>query len=183
MSYVSILLLVLVMMGILLLLNPPTIRRFLISGAQDVRFGDIQAIEHVDWARYSTCRGRFSREAHLRVLDLIGQEGNADDDEWWDAINDGLWDWYRHQGTLYPMTPIALDYLLRGISDGRLWENREIAQFVKLLSECGSGCIELSAAEVDENRKGLLPMFRIEEVLDRYQDVSSRLIKIATSNP
>ena len=134
-------------------------------------YADINAISHADWSLYSTCRGRRHKEAIIDNLNIIA-DSSYDEDTRQDAINDGLWDLYVHQYTLYTVTPLVLDYILNQISSNKYEPLKEFIDFIKICINSGTKGMHMTALEIMANKAGRLPIFRIEDVVGRYVENS-----------
>jgi hypothetical protein len=136
-----------------------------------IQYADINTISHADWNLYSTCRGRRHKEEIVDNLDIIADR-SYDEDARQDAINDGLWDLYIHQYTLYTVTPLVLDYLLNQISSNKYEPLKEFIEFIKICINSGTKGIHMTIREIMANKSGHLPIFRIEDVVGRYVENS-----------
>lgn len=132
-----------------------------------INYAEINEINSVDISRYQTCRGYKNREYILRIFDLVMDKCN-ESEEREDAINDGLWDELYHQGTLYSATPIALYYFLKKYSYKDISKIPDAKRFVDLLNNSGTKNIFLFEEEINLNLKGLLSIFKIEDVLNNF---------------
>ncbi len=139
-----------------------------ISQLSEVVFESATSIDSAEWVQYSTCRGNLPEESYARLIDIVSDvSGKWSEDERGDVVNDGLWDWLCHQYTFYSVTPLFLDLLLRRFAMSDI-TNPDLRRFVELCQKLGTRAIYLSAHEIDENQKGLLPIYRIEDVLSRH---------------
>jgi hypothetical protein len=132
-----------------------------------IQYADINTISRADWNLYNTCRGRRHKEAIIDNLDIIA-DVSYDEDARQDAINDGLWDLYIHQYTLYTVTPLVLDYLLNQISSNKYEPLEEFLEFIKICINGGTKSIYMTVREIVANKSGCLPIFKIEDVVGRY---------------
>ena len=133
---------------------------FRLKGTQ---FADIETIDNADWGSYRTCRGRASRPQILRILELL-MDIRADEEQRCIAVNDGVWDLLMHQYTMYSATPLALNHLLRTSSAEARGEIRDADMFVEHCFSRGTGGIFLFDDEIQLNKEGKLPIYRIEDV-------------------
>ena len=85
-----------------------------------------------------------------------------------DAVNDGLWDLFSHQYTLYSVTPLALYQLLRRTTPAEREQIPDVARFIEICGSQGTAAICLSNDEIEANKRGLLPIYSIEEILQHY---------------
>lgn len=139
-----------------------------VSHLSEVVFGSVASIGSADWTRYSTCRGSLPEESYVQLINIgTNVSGEWSEDEQGDVVNDGLWDWLCHQYTFYSVTPLFLDLLLRRFLKLAI-ANTDFRRFIKLCQQQGTGAIYLSAREIDENQNGRLPIYRIEDVLERH---------------
>ncbi|WDE01687.1 hypothetical protein [Thalassomonas actiniarum] len=132
-----------------------------------MELANIGDIENADFSKYNTCRGPADRKYFTKLINLMVDE-NADEDEQLDAINDGLWDIFSHQYTLYTGTPLALYLILQLTSKQQRKQNKELQMFINLCCERGNDGIFLTQDEQIKNANGLLPIFSIPEVLEKY---------------
>lgn len=151
-------------------------KAFLVKECDNISYASIADIDSAVWEKYSTCRGQIPKEKQLHRLNLIGAKYDPDNDEQQDAINDGLWDWYCHQYTLYSATPLALNYLLKKIQVKDYCVHKNIVAFVKVVRSQGTGGILLDGEELLRNREGTLPIFKIEDVLELYPQTVSSIV-------
>lgn len=135
-----------------------------------VRYAEIQTIKSANWELYSTCRGAKSKAEILHNLDVVANE-TIEEDIREDAINDGLWDWYFHQYTLYSITPIVLDYVLNKIMNEEYKAVPEFVEFITACLDCGTKNIYLTKKEIKENLAGNLPIYKLEDIGRFYSHV------------
>jgi hypothetical protein len=139
-----------------------------VTSIEGIQYGSIEEIGGVDWKDYGAGRGAMAKEALISIIPILLDESGAfTEDERSDAANEGLWDWLCHQGTLYPATPLFLDHLL-SFHREELWKNRDLVRFLEVCRECGTRNIWLREQDVIESREGRLPIFRIEDVLEKH---------------
>ena len=132
-----------------------------------MEFGDLSKIEEVDYGNYRTCRGAANRAEFESIIETI-LDPKSSEDEFDDAINEGLWDLFSHQYTLYSSTPLALYLILRRISINERIECEELSEFIELCKSRGDDGIFLTEQELIANQEGNLPIFSIVEILHKY---------------
>ncbi len=136
-----------------------------IGELNNVTFGSADDISRAEWHKYSTCRGPKPRAELEKIFDVISDvNGKYSDDDRDDAVNDGLWDWLCHQYTLYSVTPLVLHYVVNRFTPAEL-ERFGLTEFVDVCQRSGTQSICLTAEEIEENKAGKLPIFRIEHAL------------------
>lgn len=140
----------------------------IISRLSGVVYAPSGSADSADWARYSSCRGSLPADSYSRLIDIITDaSGEFSEDERADAVNDGIWDWLCHQYTFYSVTPLFLNLLLRRFSTTEI-PNPDLRHFVELCERQGTRAIYLSATEIEQNEQGLLPIYRIEDILSQH---------------
>lgn len=132
-----------------------------------MEFGALSKIEQVNFADYRTCRGIADRAEFESIIDVL-VDPNSTADEFDDAVNDGLWDLFSHQYTLYSSTPLALYLILTRTTASQRRENNELNRFVELCASRGNDGIFLTEQEILRNKVDKLPIFSIEEILCKY---------------
>lgn len=134
---------------------------------KDVEFGVVSELKDVDFSLYRTCRGNTSIEQIKNIFELVMNE-SANEDLRDDAINDGLWDLLVHQYTLYSATPLALDFLLRNTTPEARAKIDDVQRFVKICTSQGDEGIFLTSEEIEKNKRGMLPIYSIKDILDAH---------------
>ena len=143
-----------------------------ISQLSEIHYAPNKPSDTVDWTRYSSCRGSLPAESYSRLIDVIIDTDEYTEDERDDAVYDGIWDLLCHQYTFYSVTPLFLDLLLSRFS-GKKIPDIELQRFTELCKNQGTGAIYLSATEIEQNQQGLLPIYRIEDILSYHQLAAS----------
>ncbi|KZN66419.1 hypothetical protein N473_08495 [Pseudoalteromonas luteoviolacea CPMOR-1] len=133
----------------------------------EMKYGDLFQIEEVDYSKYRTCRGAANRAEFESVIETI-RDPNSSVDELDDAINDGLWDLFSHQYTLYSSTPLALYLILSRTTKAERIKRVELSEFIKLCKSRGNEGIFLTEQELLANKRGELPIFSIADILRKY---------------
>jgi len=132
-----------------------------------MEFGDLSKIEEVDFGKYRTSRGAANRAEFESIIETI-LDPNSSEDEFDDAINDGLWDLFSHQYTLYSSTPLALYLILSRKAKAEKIKNGELSEFIELCKNRGNEGVFLTEQELIANQEGNLPIFSIAEILRKY---------------
>lgn len=145
----------------------------IISRLSGVIYAPGDSVDSADWSRYSSCRGSLAKDSYSRLIDIVTDDsGVFSEDERGDAVNDGIWDWLCHQYTFYSVTPLFLNLLLRRFSATEI-PDPDLRHFVELCEQQGTGAIYLSASEIEQNKQGLLPIYRIEDILSQRTRVGN----------
>jgi len=129
-------------------------------------FGKVKNIELLDYSKYRTCRGQADKDQFIKIIKTMFDE-NADEDERNDVVNDGLWDLFIHQYTMYSATPLALYLILTHTSKEQIASCQEITSFIDLCESRGNDGIYLTNQELEKNLAGELPIFSIPEILSQ----------------
>lgn len=131
-------------------------------------YGNIKEIELSDYSKYQTCRGQADKGQFITIIKTIFDE-SADEDERDDAVNDGLWDLFMHQYTMYSATPLALYLILTHASKEQIASCQEVTSFIDLCESRGNDGIYLTNQELEKNLAGELPIFSIPEIISKYR--------------
>lgn len=132
-----------------------------------MEFGDITRINEVDFSDYQTCRGPANRIEFENIIGII-LDSKSTQDEFDEAVNDGLWDLFSHQYTLYSSTPLALYLILTRTTQSQRIDCDELSKFIELCKNRGNDGIFLTEQELLANKDGKLPIFSIPEILRMY---------------
>ena len=132
-----------------------------------MKLGALSEIEKVDFGDYQTCRGSANRREFENIVDILVNP-NSSKDDFDDAVNDGLWDLFSHQYTLYSATPLALYLILTRTTTSQRNDCPELTSFIELCESRGNDGIFLTEQELVNNKIGKLPIFSIPEILRMY---------------
>jgi len=132
-----------------------------------MEFGVLSEIERVEFSEYRTCRGLANKAEFENIISIL-IDPNSTEDEFDDAVNDGLWDLFSHQYTLYSSSPLALYLILTSTSPSQRMNCPELMSFIELCASRGNDGVLLSEEELVKNKVGRLPIFSIPEIMCKY---------------
>ena len=132
-----------------------------------MKIGRLENICTIDFSQYNTCRGAADKAEFERIVGILLDE-NANEDDMDEAINDGLWDLFSHQYTLYSATPLALYLILSKSTIEQRKRLTEVNSFIELCSTRGNEGIYLTEREVTANQAGNLPIFSIPDIIASF---------------
>lgn len=139
-----------------------------IAELENIDFAPISNISNAQWHHYSTSRGTTPKDSLTRITEvLLARPGRFSAEEIDDAIKEGLWQWLCDDGTLFSITPLFLDHVLDCLGETHS-RHPHLLHFIKTCREQGSLAIHLSSLEIAQNSEGKLPIYRIEDVLEKY---------------
>ncbi len=134
---------------------------------ENIKMGALHEIDNVDVSRYQTCRGPASVKQLDTIFELV-MDPSADEDLRDEALCDGLWDHLIHQYTLYSVTPIALYRFLKCTTREERAAIPDANSFVEVCGNSGTHNVFLTVEEIQANARGELPIYSIEEILEKY---------------
>ncbi|KPZ66256.1 hypothetical protein AN944_04218 [Shewanella sp. P1-14-1] len=132
-----------------------------------MEFGVLSEIEQVEFSDYQTCKGSANRAEFENIINIL-IDPNSTEDEFDDAVNDGLWDLFSNQYTLYSSTPLALYLILTRTSPIQRMNCPELIRFIELCASRGNDGVLLNEQELIKNQMGVLPIFSIPEIICKY---------------